>query len=50
MGALDRFRVPVAEPNAVDEGFGDPVAFDGKRVIGIGDIYFVHMAKIGLRV
>src|ERR1700682_704221 len=48
--ALDGFRVPVAEPNAVDEVFAYPVAFNRKRVICIGDIYIVHVAKICLRV
>src|SRR5450631_395586 len=48
--SLDGFRVPVAQPNAVDEVFADSVAFDRKRVIGVGDIDIVYVAKICLRV
>ncbi|MNS59777.1 hypothetical protein D3C72_927480 [compost metagenome] len=38
--------VPVSAPNPIDQSRIDPIALDGKRVIGVGDVEVLHSLEI----
>src|ERR1700733_10125018 len=48
--ALDRFRFPVAEADALDQVGADLVAFDGQRIIGVGDVDLIDVTEVSLRI